>query len=106
MTRYILDDQHNPIKCDDLFEWDRWMESADRVVARTTIDTDVRVSTVFLGLDHSFWVRGEDESNKPIVFETMIFGGPLDQYQERYATWEEAKIGHDEAVKKALAEKE
>ncbi len=50
------------------------------------------VSTVFLGLDHS-WGSGP-----PLVFETMIFGGPNDQYQERYATYEEAEAGHKRAM--------
>lgn len=40
---------------------------------------DIYVSTVFLGLDHSFGSFGEC---KPVLFETMIFGGEHDQYQE------------------------
>jgi hypothetical protein len=32
------------------------------------------------------------------VFETMIFGGPFDQYQDRYCTWAEAVAGHKRAV--------
>jgi hypothetical protein len=34
----------------------------------------------------------------PIIFETMVFGGPLDQEQWRYATKEAALAGHDQAV--------
>ena len=37
-------------------------------------------------------------ANRPILFETMIFGGEHDQYQERYATREEAVEGHARAV--------
>jgi hypothetical protein len=33
-----------------------------------------------------------------MVFETMIFGGPDDGYQRRYATWKEAEAGHKEAL--------
>lgn len=51
-----------------------------------------RVSTVFLGLDHRW-----DTDGDPLVFETMIFGGINDQYQERYATYEAAEAGHREA---------
>lgn len=56
---------------------------------------EVRVSTVFLGLDHSYW------DGPPILFETMVFGGALDQEQERYATEEEALAGHERWVSRA-----
>ena len=46
------------------------------------------VSTVFLGMDHSF------DGGTPVLFETMIFGGEYDQFQERYCTWDEAEEGH------------
>ncbi len=35
-----------------------------------------------------------------IAVVTMIFGGPCDQYQMRYSTWDEAQSGHDETIKK------
>lgn len=54
------------------------------------------VSTVFLGLDHRFGGGGD-----PILFETMIFGGPLDGQQWRYATYDQAERGHAEAVTRA-----
>src|SRR5215467_9051102 len=52
----------------------------------------VTVSTVWLGLDHRF---GE---GPPIIFETMVFGGPDDQRQERYCTEAEALLGHEHWV--------
>lgn len=57
-------------------------------VARTRIDADAYVSTVWLGIDHGW--GGES----PIIFETMIFGGPFDEYQRRYHTEAEAIDGH------------
>lgn len=57
------------------------------------------VSTVWLGLDHSFFDGGP-----PIIFETMIFtegefpGGEAFDYQERYSTLAQAKEGHARAV--------
>jgi hypothetical protein len=33
----------------------------------------------------------------------MIFGGPLDEYQWRYSSWDDAEAGHRAAVKKARA---
>ena len=60
---YILNG-HEPVPC-DMETWARWFEAADRQVADTMQD-DVRVSTVFLGLDHGFGRRRE-------LFETMLF---------------------------------
>jgi hypothetical protein len=57
-------------------------------VAKTKVG-DAEVSTVFLGLDHGWEVDAP-----PILFETMVFGGVLDQEQVRYATWAEAESGH------------
>jgi hypothetical protein len=71
------------------------------LVGRDQIDGACRVSTVFLGLDHNFG-RGE-----PLLFETTIFGGPLDGEMWRYGTYSEAERGHAAAVvqaKKACAQ--
>lgn len=68
-----------------------------RKVARTQINPEVSVSTVFLGLDHNFDV--EDEI--PVLFETMIFGGKEDQFQSRCHTWEEAEVMHENACELA-----
>jgi len=89
--KFILDGQ-TPVECPDLIEWGQWMQTADRHVAKTKINDDVKVSTVFLGLDHSFG------HGPPLLFETMIFGGEHDQYQERFETWEQAEAGHKVAV--------
>lgn len=59
--------------------------AGDRIV---TPDGDAVISTVWLGIDHSFGF------GKPLIFETMIFGGPADQYQDRYSTLAEAEAGH------------
>lgn len=53
-----------------------------------------RVSTCFLGLDHR-WGEGA-----PVLFETLVFDGPLDGEQERYATREEAMEGHKKMVER------
>ena len=47
------------------------------------------VSTVFLSLDHNHWNDGP-----PLLFETLVFGGPEDGYMLRYSTWGEAEHGH------------
>ena len=89
--QYILEGKE-PKLVNDIIKWGKWFETANRHVAKTRLPNKVTVSTVFLGLDHSF---GE---GTPILFETMIFGGKHNDYQERYATWGEAEVGHQKAV--------
>ena len=79
----------------DLSEWTKWFAKAKRVVAKDKIK-QITISTVFLGLNHNY---GE---GKPLIFETMVFGGSLDQEQERYSTWDEAIRGHDIMKKRVL----
>jgi hypothetical protein len=96
--RYWVLDGHKPRPTDDVHEWGRFFNDGDkRRVAQTDIaGGDIFVSTVFIGIDHRF---GED--GPPLLFETMIFGGPHDQYTDRYSTWDEAEIGHERAVRLA-----
>lgn len=85
--QYILKGRE-AVPCDDLLEWGKWFENREaRKIAADTVD-DVRVSTVFLGLDHAFG------DGPPLLFETMVFGGPHDQWQDRYSTYDEAEAGH------------
>ena len=85
---YILKDRQ--VVPSTLEEWAAFFGSDDRVVAVDAFPVRVTVSTVFLGIDH-----GWTDEGRPIVFETMVFGGPLDQHQERCATWREAKAQHE-----------
>lgn len=92
---YILDDNKNPVAVDNLIEWAKWFEGSDRVVKQTLLWPGiVRISTVFLGIDHGF-----SKDAKPVLFETMVFGGVNDQYQRRYCTYTEAFAGHKKQVK-------
>jgi hypothetical protein len=92
MMNYILKDKE-AIAEPDTLKWCKWFENADRQIALDRIG-DSRISTVFLGIDHSFIYKGT-----PILFETMIFGGKRDGYQARYCTWIEAMEGHLEMIK-------
>ena len=87
---YILDGQ-TPVHEPDVRAWGRWFEKADRQVAEDRCGP-VRISTVFLGLDHNCATRGP-----PALFETMIFGGPHDGLMWRASTWDEALLIHYEA---------
>lgn len=85
---------HKIIKTNDLFEWAEWFQNSNRTIGNTVVGNDVKVSTVFLGLDHNFSGEGE-----PILFETMIFGGIRDCETIRYSTWDQALFGHNQIVK-------
>ena len=56
-------------------------------IIRHTHRGDSLVSTIHLGINHSFTRAGP-----PIIFETMTFG--LDDYQERYICEADAIEGH------------
>jgi hypothetical protein len=95
--KYILDNEGNPVACNDLMVWGTWMEERStilqRILSRTMLKTnpDVYVSTVFLGLDHN---HGFSDESRPILWESMVFGGESSGEQERYCTKEEAIAGH------------
>lgn len=86
-----------PVKCKDVHEWGEWFEKAERHIGDYKY-RGIRISTVFLGLDHRYLGRG-----KPILFETIVFGGKLDGEQERYCTWKEAEKGHKEMIERVKA---
>lgn len=94
MSDHFILEGKQPVKV-DLMTWAKWLNDDARIVGKTAKD-DVRVSTVFLGLDHRFGSEGP-----PLLFETMIFGGEHDQYQERCSTWDEAEAMHTKACELA-----
>src|SRR3546814_8874511 len=77
-----------------------WMAEGDRRVAGTWID-DVRISTVFLGLDHNHAPGGD-----PLLFETMVFVDVETHEVRRYFIWEEAEACHAEMTELTRAEME
>lgn len=89
--QYILIKQ-KPVRCLDLLGWGRWMGEGPRHVGDVT-KKGVRVSTVFLGLDHNYGL------GEPILWETMIFGNNVGDIMCRYRTMNQAREGHRQAVK-------
>lgn len=87
--KYVLNG-HDPVPVDDLMQWAAWMETGDRRVAEEII-CGVRISTVFLGLDHRHFGGGD-----PLLFQTMTFceSGRWDCEMERCSTWEQAEAQH------------
>lgn len=83
-----------PVPCDDMEAWSRFMQVPDgRRVAETFVGP-MRISTVFLALDHDFC----NHHGRALLFETMVFGVNDDEYQERCETWDEAEAMHKRAV--------
>lgn len=95
----ILNENHKLIPV-DLMTWAGWIETNKtnslRIVKQENIG-DYYISTVFLGLDHSFGF------GKPLWFETMVFNAKdknWHDYQERYTNWKSAELGHNKIVAK------
>ena len=82
-----------------LNEWiERFEDEQYQRVDETILPDGRWVSTVWLGLDHSFG------RSAPIIFETMVFSsrahGKTSLCCERYATEAEAIAGHQRMVEK------
>ncbi len=89
---YILDKDNKPVKS-TIIQHSEWLEAnPERKAVKQENVGIILVSTVFLGLDHAW------NSDIPVLWETMIFGGEHDQYQERYTSHEDALEGHKTAL--------
>jgi hypothetical protein len=91
---YVLEADRRTVRATTLEEGALSLENLDRRIAQTHVYKEALVSTVFLALDHSF---GE---GPPVLFETMVFGGPLDRKMDRYCTADQAIAGHEEMVER------
>ena len=95
--KFILEG-HKVVPCDDLLTWGEWLGTADRRVARTEISASLFVSTVFIGLDHSFG------NGPPLLFETMVFRNGSGGEEDRCSTWEQAEQQHAKMVEQVTKE--
>lgn len=84
-----VDFNGNPITSEEFFKLQEDFQyvKVDVTYLEDSKENKIRVSTVWLG-----------DAFAP--FETMVFGGSMDGYSERYATSETAKKGHECVVKK------
>ncbi len=99
---------------DDVMEWAReyeppknkdeykeWFKKTKVVKQQYVLGGTVWISTVWLGLDHSFM-----PTTRPLIFETMVFPrfwharGWSELDVDRWTTEEEALAGHKAMVKK------
>lgn len=72
-------------------EWSERHSRGDWRVAQDRLG-EAWVSTIWNGID----AGPLDEP--PVIFETVIFGGPYDRYEWGYSTEVEAKAGHERVV--------
>ncbi len=97
--QFILDSEGNPQPQPDLLAWVRYWQSHEELirVAVTQIGPAL-VSTVFLRTDHNFGFEGG-----PVFWETLIFGGKLDEKCVRCGgTREQAEAMHCDWVAKVM----
>jgi len=88
---YIVDEEGEPIPCEDILKWGAWFETANRIVEKTHLE-GVEISTVFLGVNYNFG------SGKPLLYETMVFDDYGSNLIFRYASQKEAAEGHSKTV--------
>lgn len=88
---YKLDENNEPVPVADVMEWSKWMAEHSNRVAYDKI-RDAEVSTIFLGINHSW------NDTAPVLWETMVFGGPFPNECSRYASHRMALAGHAAAV--------
>jgi hypothetical protein len=85
-----------------LMQYIEWITTHNTQLLYTeTDDARLSVSTVFLGINHAY-----NNQEKPLLFETMVFGGVMDKTVKRYATRAEAHKGHMDIVKILVSEKD
>lgn len=88
MIRFYKLVDRKPVVC----SCTEWVESFNDVKATTVNRSDIDgtiVSTVFVGIAFDQYAF-----DNPALFESMIFGGALDQEQQRCATLVEAEAMH------------
>ena len=87
-----------PVLEPDFSTWAIWMGEHDRTLMFNRLE-GYEVSTVYLGIARS-------DRGKPLLWETMVLGSEvpveLENYQQRYASLEEATIGHISILKKVI----
>ena len=104
--KYVLDEAGNPREatldeyCAQLEKVHKDFNASGWRVAYDQISNGVKVSTVFLGLDHNF-----DQHGPPLLFEAMVFGGPMHGDCARFATRAEALAGHAKMCEEVRAGK-
>ena len=87
-TTYILNENGEPVAENDMSVWGEFMGDDDRRRVAITEINGTEISTVFTGIDSTLG------DGPPLLWETMIFGGEHDSFQERYTSMNAAIAGH------------
>ena len=102
MTRWILEPDGTILTIDDPIQWAA-ARKRDYRIAETDLPDGSWLSTVFLGVDHSFGSGGP-----PVLFETGWFASRQDmgdmREQWRWCTEAEAREGHARIADRLRAE--
>ena|ERR1700726_4874244 len=86
---YVLDENGIPVHEPDMVKWGAFLASGAKCLKQDILSDGTRVSTVFIGIDYR---------SPPRLWETVIFGGPNDGYEDRNSTRESALTGHGRAL--------
>lgn len=95
MDTYILDENDCPCLAtfEKYHEWRRSLPEEIQTGVGFTLDSTerdgIRVSTVYLGMDHGF------DNGPPVLWETMVFGMD-DEIMRRYTSRQQAEEGYKE----------
>ncbi|WZO97268.1 hypothetical protein EP7_004292 [Isosphaeraceae bacterium EP7] len=94
LTDHYILVERKPLPCVDSEEWQRWMSGPreQRLVACHKFLDYTIVETYFVGFDVA-----PNQSNRPLVFETIVIGGRMNGMVENYSTWKDAEKGHKHA---------
>jgi len=97
MGRYYILRDGEVIEEPDYQKWSAWFESAFKDVELIAEGGIVgsTVSTRFLGLSMTL-----TEDSPPMVFETKVKGGWLDNQSERFSSLAQATAGHESWVRR------
>lgn len=119
----MRDEQGQPMPCPKLMKIAEWAEDINnRIIQHTQIE-HVFLSTVFLWMDHGFYMGTRKPKNyQPVVFETMAWNHEtpegimqlsdespahivfpeIDNFGLRHRSFDEAVAHHEECVKNAV----
>jgi hypothetical protein len=86
---YVLDQNGIPVHEPNMVTWGAFLASDAKCLKQDILSDGTCVSTIFIGIDYR---------SPPRLWETAIFGGPHDDYQDRYTSRESALVGHEKAL--------
>lgn len=96
MEYYKLDGNNEVVQC-SIYEHIAFMaNNSYRCRVGFTSINGIEISTAFIGINCSLF------SEKPLVFETLIFYPKTSKISGRYASWSDAIEGHKKTCKQIL----